>query len=119
MFPLDLRKLDFPHPHGIVIPQARVEALLEQHAKKLGVEIRRGNQVVGLCQDEQGVEVEVRGPSKNYGLTAQYLAGCDGGHSVVRQQLGVAFPGLEHDRRAVGRRETGFRRTRTAETGGP
>ena len=95
MFPLDLRKLDFPHRHGIVIPQARVEALLEQHANKLGVKIRRGNEVVGLCQDEQGVEVEVRGPSKNYGLTAQYLAGCDGGHSVVRQQLGVAFPGLE------------------------
>jgi len=95
MFPLDLRKLDFPHRHGIVIPQARVEALLEQHATKLGVKIRRGNEVVGLCQDEQGVEVEVRGPSKNYGLTAQYLAGCDGGHSVVRQQLGVAFPGLE------------------------
>src|SRR6516165_7281739 len=42
MFPLDLRKLDFPHPYGVVIPQARVEALLEQHAKKLCVALRRG-----------------------------------------------------------------------------
>jgi 2-polyprenyl-6-methoxyphenol hydroxylase-like FAD-dependent oxidoreductase len=36
MFPLDLRRLDFPHPHGVIIPQVRVEALLEEHAKELG-----------------------------------------------------------------------------------
>lgn len=30
MFPLDLRRLDFPHPYGVIIPQARVEALLEE-----------------------------------------------------------------------------------------
>jgi len=27
--PLDLRSIDFPHPWGVIIPQARVEALLE------------------------------------------------------------------------------------------
>jgi 2-polyprenyl-6-methoxyphenol hydroxylase-like FAD-dependent oxidoreductase len=95
MFPLDLRKLDFPHPHGVVIPQARVEALLEERARELGVEIRRGHEVVGLHQDEQGVTVEVRRASESYALPARYLAGCDGGHSVVRKQLGVTFPGLE------------------------
>lgn len=28
-------------------------------------------------------------------LAAQYLVGCGGGHSVVRKQLGVEFPGVE------------------------
>lgn len=94
MFPLDLRRIDFPHPYGVIIPQARVEALLEEHAKELGVEIRRGHELIDLQQDEHGVFVEVSTASGNYGLTTLYLAGCDGGHSEVRKQLGIAFPGL-------------------------
>jgi 2-polyprenyl-6-methoxyphenol hydroxylase-like FAD-dependent oxidoreductase len=95
MFPLDLQKLDFPHPHGVIIPQARVEALLEERAKELGVDVRRGDEVVGLQQDSEGVEAEVRTESGKYKLEAQYSVGCDGGHSVVRKQLGVAFLGLD------------------------
>jgi 2-polyprenyl-6-methoxyphenol hydroxylase-like FAD-dependent oxidoreductase len=95
LFPLDLHRLDFRHPHGVVIPQAQVEALLEEHAKELGAEIRRGHEVVGFHQDREGVEVEVRSHAENYGLAAQYFVGCDGGHSEVRRQLGVGFPGLE------------------------
>jgi 2-polyprenyl-6-methoxyphenol hydroxylase-like FAD-dependent oxidoreductase len=95
MFPLDLRRLDFPHPYGVVIPQARVESLFEARAKELGAEIRRGHEVAGVHQDAQGVKVDVRTRSETYQLAAQYLAGCDGAHSVVRKQLGIAFPGLD------------------------
>ena len=95
MFPLDLRTIDFPHPYGVYIPQARVEALLEAHAMELGVDIRRGHEVVGLRKDDQGVKAEVRTSSGAYEISALYLVGCDGGHSTVRSQLGVAFPGLE------------------------
>jgi hypothetical protein len=42
MFPLDLRKLNFAHPYGVMIPQARVEGLLEARARELGAEIRYG-----------------------------------------------------------------------------
>jgi 2-polyprenyl-6-methoxyphenol hydroxylase-like FAD-dependent oxidoreductase len=95
MFPLDLRRLDFPHPHGVIIPQVRVEALLEEHAKELGAEIRRGHEVTKLHQDVQAVKVEVQTQSESLELEAQYLVGCDGAHSVVRKHLDVAFPGLE------------------------
>jgi 2-polyprenyl-6-methoxyphenol hydroxylase-like FAD-dependent oxidoreductase len=95
MIPIDVRALDFPHPHGVVIPQARVEELLEEHAKELGVEIRRGHEVTGLEQDPQGVTVEVRTTNDAYQLTAEYLVGCDGGRSIVRKQAGFAFPGLD------------------------
>jgi 2-polyprenyl-6-methoxyphenol hydroxylase-like FAD-dependent oxidoreductase len=95
MFPLDLRKLDFPHPYGVIIPQARVEALLEEHAKGLRVDVRRGYEVIGLHQDGESVKVEVRTESAKHELEAQYVVGCDGGHSLVRKQMGVAFPGLD------------------------
>lgn len=68
MFPLDLRRIDFPHPYGVVIPQARVEALLEEHAKELGAEIRRGHEVANLHQNAQGIEVEARTESGGYEL---------------------------------------------------
>jgi 2-polyprenyl-6-methoxyphenol hydroxylase-like FAD-dependent oxidoreductase len=94
MLPLDLRRIDFAYPYGAIIQQERVESLLEEHAKELGAEICRGEEVVDLHQDRDGVLVEVRSASRQFGLTAQFLAGCDGGHSDVRKQLGAAFPGL-------------------------
>jgi 2-polyprenyl-6-methoxyphenol hydroxylase-like FAD-dependent oxidoreductase len=101
MFPLDLRRLDFPHPYGVLISQARVEALLETRAKELGAEVRRGHALVGLAQDAATVRIEVGTNScvptnsKEYEITAPYWAGCDGAHSVVRKQVGTPFPGLE------------------------
>ncbi len=79
MFPLDLRTLDFPHPHGLVIGQARVEQLLEEHATELGAEIRRGHEVFDLSQDDDGVTVKVHGREGAYEIRAAYLVGCDGG----------------------------------------
>jgi 2-polyprenyl-6-methoxyphenol hydroxylase-like FAD-dependent oxidoreductase len=70
--------------------QARLEQLLEAHARALGAEIRRGYEVTGLAQDEAGVTVY--GPSP---LRARYLVGCDGGHSAVRKLAGIGFPGTE------------------------
>jgi 2-polyprenyl-6-methoxyphenol hydroxylase-like FAD-dependent oxidoreductase len=95
MFPLDLRTLDFPHPGGVFIPQARVEERLETHARELGVEILRGHEVTGFEQDERGVTVAVHAANHDYRLSAAYLVGCDGGHSTIRKESGVAFPGAE------------------------
>jgi 2-polyprenyl-6-methoxyphenol hydroxylase-like FAD-dependent oxidoreductase len=95
MFPMDLRKLQFPHPYAVVIVQARIEGLLQQRARELGAEIRRGHELIGLQQETERVKAEVRTESGNYEITARYLVGCDGGHSLVRKQSGVAFPGLD------------------------
>jgi flavin-dependent dehydrogenase len=54
MFPLDLHRPDFPHLSGVFIPQARVEALLEERATELGAEIRCGHDVVGLRHRSSG-----------------------------------------------------------------
>jgi 2-polyprenyl-6-methoxyphenol hydroxylase-like FAD-dependent oxidoreductase len=94
LMPLDLRTLDFPHPYGVVIPQARVEALLEEHARELGAQIRRGHEVVGLRQTGQCVTVTARTAKGDYELEARYLVGCDGGHSTVRKQLGFDQPSI-------------------------
>ena len=81
MFPLDLRKLDFHHPRGVIIPQARVEALLEEHAKELGAAIHRGHEVTKFHQDAQGVKVEVQMQSESFELEAS-SASFDRNHSL-------------------------------------
>lgn len=82
--------LDTAHPYGLATPQPVTERLLNEHALEVGVEIRRGCEVVGLSQDEDGVTVELADGTQ---LRSRYLAGCDGGRSVVRKLLGVGFPG--------------------------
>ncbi|MFD5468950.1 rifampin monooxygenase [Streptomyces sp. NPDC127105] len=82
--------LDTAHPYGLATPQPVTERLLEERALELGAEIRRGHQVVGLSQDEDGVTVELADGTR---LRSRYLVGCDGGRSTVRKLLGVGFPG--------------------------
>ena len=95
MFPLDVRTIEFPHPFGVAIPQARVEQILEERARELGTEVRRGHTVTGLQQRNDSVVLNVRTANDEYQLTAPYVVGCDGGHSVVRKLSGIAFPGAE------------------------
>ncbi|MBH1937548.1 rifampin monooxygenase [Streptomyces sp. AV19] len=82
--------LDTAHPYGVAIPQPLTEQLLNERALELGTEIRRGCEVVGLSQDEEGVTVELADGAQ---LRSRYLVGCDGGRSAVRKLLGVGFPG--------------------------
>jgi 2-polyprenyl-6-methoxyphenol hydroxylase-like FAD-dependent oxidoreductase len=83
-------RLDTAHPYVLGIPQTITERLLTEHATEVGVEIRRGCELVGLSQDEDGVTVELADGTQ---LRSRYLVGCDGGRSTVRKLLGVGFPG--------------------------
>ncbi|MFH8681692.1 rifampin monooxygenase [Streptomyces lydicus] len=85
-------ELDTTHSYVLAIPQTVTERLLTEHATELGVEIRRGCEVVGLSQDEDGVTVTTGG-AEGTRLRSRYLVGCDGGRSTVRKLLGVGFPG--------------------------
>ncbi len=83
-------RLDTAHSYVLGIPQTITDRLLTEHAIELGVEIRRGCELVGLSQDDHGVTAELADGTQ---LRSRYLVGCDGGRSTVRKLLGVAFPG--------------------------
>ena len=84
-------RLDTAHPYVLGIPQNITDRLLAEHATEVGAELRRGREVVGLSQDEDGVRVELAGGHSQ--LYGRYLVGCDGGRSTVRKLIGVDFPG--------------------------
>jgi rifampicin monooxygenase len=82
--------LDTAHDYVLGIPQPATDRLLAERAAELGAQIRRGREVTGVEQDDGGVTVELADGAR---LRSRWLAGCDGGRSLVRRLLGVGFPG--------------------------
>src|SRR6266496_771843 len=82
---------DTRHPYQLGIPQAEVEAMLEERLAEQGVEVLRGHELTSFTQDESGVTV-VAGELT---LRASYLVGCDGGRSAVRKGLDLSFSWLD------------------------
>jgi 2-polyprenyl-6-methoxyphenol hydroxylase-like FAD-dependent oxidoreductase len=91
---LDTRPWRTRYAGGVLIPQNRLEQVLEDHLAGLGVTVRRGTELTGLdAAGDEAVTAAVRGPGGQYRLRGWYLVACDGGHSTVRKLTGVAFPG--------------------------
>ncbi|MGA6972209.1 MAG: FAD-dependent monooxygenase, partial [Candidatus Binatus sp.] len=79
-----------------LVSQNKLEPLLKEVAEATpNVTVRYGCELVDFAQDETGVSVVARlldGSEET--LRASYLAGCDGGASTVRKQLGIKLEGL-------------------------
>ncbi|HEV8570661.1 MAG TPA: FAD-dependent monooxygenase [Actinoplanes sp.] len=97
-FPVNFGELPDNPVYVQLVPQRRIEEVLAERAAELGVEIRRGHELVGLSQRDDAVTVEVSGPRGRYAVQARYLVGADGGHSVARKLAGIDFPGVTNDR---------------------
>lgn len=98
---LELSRLDGRHTYALMVPQSRTEQLLAEWAVELGAEVRRGHELVGVDQDQDGVTLTVRGPAGEQPLRADWLVGCDGGSSAVRRLTGIGFPGTPSTLNAV------------------
>jgi hypothetical protein len=57
---VDLTQLDPPPIQVLPLPQPQLERVLDELARELGAEIRRGQEVVGLHQDDDTVTAEFR-----------------------------------------------------------
>ncbi|MFD0025055.1 FAD-dependent monooxygenase [Streptomyces sp. NPDC058382] len=93
-FTLDLTALGDNPVRLLPVPQEQIERTLTERALELGVDLRRGQEVTGLRQDGDVVRISL---SDGGTLTARYLVGADGGHSVVRRLSGIGFPGVTTD----------------------
>ncbi len=74
---------------GWSILRRDLDAVLLDHARISGVEVREGAQVRGLLREgNQCIGVQVNGDE----VTARLVIGADGTHSVVARQLGLVRP---------------------------
>jgi 2-polyprenyl-6-methoxyphenol hydroxylase-like FAD-dependent oxidoreductase len=79
-----------PYPNLWLVPQYRTEEILRHRLSQLGGQVEFGTAFERMSASERGVEVHL---STGELVTAEYLIGCDGGHSSVRKALGLALHG--------------------------
>jgi 2-polyprenyl-6-methoxyphenol hydroxylase-like FAD-dependent oxidoreductase len=90
--PLDISDFPTRHNYGLGLWQNRIERILAGWVGELGVPVYYGREVTGFAQDDTGVDVKL---SDGQSLRAAYLAGCDGGRSLIRKAAGIEFPGWD------------------------
>jgi 2-polyprenyl-6-methoxyphenol hydroxylase-like FAD-dependent oxidoreductase len=77
-----------------VIPQARTEALLTEALAQRGIEVEREIELSGFVDHGATVSAQLSGKGGNpSSFEAALLLAADGAHSLVRETLGIDFPG--------------------------
>ncbi|MBU2705614.1 FAD-dependent monooxygenase [Zooshikella marina] len=94
---LDFSRLQSRFPFMLIIPQCNAEAQFESMALKAGVKITRGMEVIDIKQNSQQVTTTVKSSEGINHLKADYVVGCDGVKSTIRQLLNIEFPGFSYD----------------------
>lgn len=87
------KALDPDFPDALILPQHQTERILTKRATELGVDIHWATELIYFTQDENQANVFVQQNGDIKQLSAKYLAGCDGGNSVVRRLCGESFTG--------------------------
>jgi 2-polyprenyl-6-methoxyphenol hydroxylase-like FAD-dependent oxidoreductase len=85
----------------LMIPQNRVEQILLQHLESLGCNVMRPCKLIRYTTSPSLVEAQIQVNGSDQSIKAQWLIGCDGMHSTVREQSGIAFAGGEYEARFV------------------
>jgi 2-polyprenyl-6-methoxyphenol hydroxylase-like FAD-dependent oxidoreductase len=99
-FELDFAGLDTPYPFVLSLSQGETEQILFGRLVGLGGTVQWRTHLEGLHQDATGVSATLTGDNgERRQLRSGWLVGCDGAHSVVRQQLGLPFRGASYDER--------------------
>lgn len=86
------------------LPQYLVEQVLRRRLAKLAnVESRFGWAAENVAQDADGARVTIAedGGTGREILQADYVVGCDGGHSIVRRQMGIERSGADFNQLMV------------------
>ncbi|MDX1488080.1 MAG: FAD-dependent monooxygenase [Acidiferrobacterales bacterium] len=91
---VDLSPIPGPYSFVLILEQSQTEELLESKLNQLGGEVQRGTEVVHINQHESEVNVRLNdGVEKRY----DYVIGCDGAHSIVRDAMAATFKGGQYE----------------------
>ncbi len=101
---IDLETLspEADRPGLLVLEQGRTETLLLHAVRDSGLcDVRFGTEVTELTQGDDGVRLFFRRDGKAGSVEAEYVVGCDGAGSFVREALGLSFEGITYSIRPM------------------
>jgi 2-polyprenyl-6-methoxyphenol hydroxylase-like FAD-dependent oxidoreductase len=81
------------YPYTLMCPQNRVEAILLERLQSLGGSVQRPTEVVDVRPSINEVDLQIKNAEGAETIQAKWVIGCDGAHSVVREQSAIPFEG--------------------------
>jgi 2-polyprenyl-6-methoxyphenol hydroxylase-like FAD-dependent oxidoreductase len=97
---ISFRDLQTVYPFTLMYPQDRIEAILLHRLESFGGAVERPCEVTAVSPEADGVQVRVKCGKEGKevkDLRATWVVGCDGGHSLVREQASIPFEGGAYD----------------------
>ncbi len=91
---LNLTVLPDPAKRLLALAQDQTERCIQQGVERYGGKVCYNTALDGLSQDEKGVSATYNGSLHSY----DYVVGCDGVRSFVRQAMNIRFEGRELDK---------------------
>jgi len=94
---ISFAELDTKYPFTLMCPQNRTEAILLQRLQSLGGDVQRPCDVVAVRPGEQDVQVQFKSGVELKTVHTKWVVGCDGMHSLVREQASIPFIGGDYE----------------------
>src|SRR5258708_13384704 len=94
----DIGKSLSPFPFVLVLGQDGKERVKGEHVRNWGMAVQWNTELTGIRQEPGHVTATLKQPDgSTREIQAAYVAGCDGGHSAVRELCGITFPGAAYE----------------------
>lgn len=90
---LDFSRVGSRFNHLLMLPQEVTEEVLCARLEELGGHVYRGREATGIRNGRDRAEATIRAGEESHVVTARYIVGADGIHSLVRQSAGIDFEG--------------------------
>jgi 3-(3-hydroxy-phenyl)propionate hydroxylase len=101
-FDLALMRDEFRFPFVLQYEQYKLTAsIAAEYANAEDFDVRFAHRVTAVRQGADAVEVEVSSSAGRERMSAAYVIGCDGGHSIVRRLAGIAFEGFTYPEKFI------------------
>ena len=86
------------YPFDIGLSEEVTERVLTELLEAHGGAVTRSTSLVGLVPGDDGATATLETDGQRREVVAQWVVGCDGLHSAVREAAGIDFPGTAIDR---------------------
>ncbi|HYS52122.1 MAG TPA: FAD-dependent monooxygenase [Burkholderiales bacterium] len=94
----DIGKSISPFPFVLMLGQDDNERIMGDHLRNWGMAVQWNTELTGIRQESGHVAATLKQPDgSTREVQAAYVAGCDGGHSAVRELCGITFPGAAYE----------------------
>lgn len=94
LFHADFADIPSQFNYVLALPQSQTEKVLAEKLEEYNIQVEYDKTLTNVTQDSQKITATITAANNNTEtIDADYLIACDGGHSHIRQQLGINFTG--------------------------